>query len=464
MERGILTFDNPHKIDPVIDLVAKTEVQGFDITLNLSGTVERLDAPLLVQRQPGGPGDPGAPRDRPAPQRRTGTRFDARRPAGRAATVARQFLYGQAASAISKRVGTLFGLDRFRINPVATETGQSVSGVGITVGKRLSKDVFVTYSTDPTTNRQYIVQVEWQLRKNVTLLLTQVATAPTPSTRSGRGGSEVRAGQRWRGWPRSPALALAAGALLRRPGSAAAGRPRSSRERAAPAETAGPSSPRSRCGATCRSPRADSRSLIDVEVGEPLTDVRSGARCATSRRAASPRRSRSTPATIRYRGGVVAVVVFRAVVQVRECSSTASSGCPATTCDDSRSGWPSRSTRTRWCRASSSSRTLYERNGYLGAGARRRRHRPGAPAGGGHLPGATAARVHLVGTIDFDPRPIPFQPPELVKQLRLKPGDPFAAAAPEDADRLEGWLIQHRRHDPGRRRRARSTRRRTPSS
>jgi len=71
-------------------------------------------------------------------------------------------------------VGTLFGFDRFRINPIAAETGQSVGGVGVTVGKRLSKDVFVTYSTVPATNQQYIVQVEWRVRNNLTLVLTQV--------------------------------------------------------------------------------------------------------------------------------------------------------------------------------------------------------------------------------------------------------------------------------------------------
>ncbi len=86
--------------------------------------------------------------------------------------MARQFLYGQAASAISKRVGTIFRFDRFRIDPLV-EAGQPVSGIGVTVGKRLSRDVFVTYSTEPNTNRQYIVQVEWRLKKNVTLVLTQ---------------------------------------------------------------------------------------------------------------------------------------------------------------------------------------------------------------------------------------------------------------------------------------------------
>ena len=54
------------------------------------------------------------------------------------------------------------------------QAGQTVAGIGVTVGKRLSKDVFITYSTLPTTTQQYIVQVEWQVRKNLILVLTQV--------------------------------------------------------------------------------------------------------------------------------------------------------------------------------------------------------------------------------------------------------------------------------------------------
>ncbi len=173
VQRGALTFSNPNRIDPVIDLVATTEVQGFNITLNLGGTLEHPDIHLASdanladleifsliagsQRPTASPLTPVTPADQQAP----------------ASQLARQFLYDQAAGAISKRVGTLFRFDRFRIDPVV-QAGQPVSGVGITVGKRLSKDVFITYSTLPTTGQQYIAQVEWRVRNNLTLVLTQV--------------------------------------------------------------------------------------------------------------------------------------------------------------------------------------------------------------------------------------------------------------------------------------------------
>jgi autotransporter translocation and assembly factor TamB len=173
VQRGTLRFSNPARIDPVVDLVANTEVQGFNITLSLGGTLEHPDihlssdsnlADLEIFSLIAGS---QRPTDNPLPPQTTAEQQQDPN------QLARQFLYGQAASAITSRVGSLLRFDRFRIDPVAV-AGQPTSGIGVTVGKRLSKDVFVTYSTLPTTSQQYIVQVEWQARKNITLVLTRV--------------------------------------------------------------------------------------------------------------------------------------------------------------------------------------------------------------------------------------------------------------------------------------------------
>jgi hypothetical protein len=177
VERGTLTFDDAYKIDPVIDVVVRTRVRDFDITVNFSGTLERLSTnfssnanladleilTLLATGQELSEADRLRALSTP-PGQTVQTQQS---------VTAGSFLAGQAASALGQRVGNLFGFDRFRINPIAAETGQSVGGVGFTVGKRLSKDVFVTYSTDPTASRQNVLQVEWRLGRNVTLLLTQ---------------------------------------------------------------------------------------------------------------------------------------------------------------------------------------------------------------------------------------------------------------------------------------------------
>lgn len=175
IERGLLTFTNPNRIDPIIDLVARTKIRSFDITLNFSGTLERLNHKfttdaglaeieiwsLLATGQPPEPDstipDTAGPGSEPA-----GGSFRAQ-----------EFLAGQAASVVTSRVGKLFGFDRFRISPLAAETGPAISGVGVTVGKRLSKDLFVTYTSRPAaSSEKSVLQAEWQVGNGVTLVFT----------------------------------------------------------------------------------------------------------------------------------------------------------------------------------------------------------------------------------------------------------------------------------------------------
>ncbi len=172
VERGRLTFNNPTRIDPVIDLVARTEVRHYDVVLSLSGTLERLNAKfssdegladlevlalLATGQELEGEGRLFVPGQRPEE-----------------GSAARGFLYGQAASLVSRRVSSLFGFDRFRIDPLAaTETGGGVGGVRLTVGKRISKDFFVTYTSVPSRSEEYVLRAEWQVAENVVLVFTR---------------------------------------------------------------------------------------------------------------------------------------------------------------------------------------------------------------------------------------------------------------------------------------------------
>lgn len=172
VERFLLTFRNPNRIDPIIDLVARTEVRSYDITLNLSGTLDRLDTRLTSDEGLAElevlallfSGETDYEQGRPRAPGEQGPEQDVR---------AQSFLAGQAASLVSRRVNTLFGFDRFRIDPQATETGGAVGGVRVTVGKRISRDLFVTYTTNPAASEQYLLRIEWQVARNVVLVFTR---------------------------------------------------------------------------------------------------------------------------------------------------------------------------------------------------------------------------------------------------------------------------------------------------
>ena len=172
VERARLTFASPTRIDPIVDLVATTDIREYDVTLSLSGRVETLQArvasdpplsdldvvALLTTGQT--PGERG-----PIPGISEVEAYNA-------AAAAERFLYGQAASVVSERLESLFGFDTLRISPVTAETGNTIGSV--TIGKRLSSDVFVTYTSQPTATEEFLVQVEWQVDENLTLIFTSL--------------------------------------------------------------------------------------------------------------------------------------------------------------------------------------------------------------------------------------------------------------------------------------------------
>ncbi len=177
VERGRVDFVNPLRFDPEVDLVLTTRVRDFDISLELSGTFERLDTrfssepplPDLEVFRLLATGD-ATPQTTLLEPRLADTRTADRRE--NESTSAATFLYGQAAAVIGERFNTLFGFDKFRISPL-TGSGDNLSKTRLTVGKRVSKDFFVTYSLDPSSTEEPRWQIEWQASPGLVLVLIQ---------------------------------------------------------------------------------------------------------------------------------------------------------------------------------------------------------------------------------------------------------------------------------------------------
>jgi len=174
LERARVLFANPARIEPVLDVVARTRISPYVVSVVLDGPISKLsttftsDPPLpdldvLGLIATGSPLDPGA-LSGVGPSAVGG-------PGADASQAAETLLYGQAASLLSSRVNRLFGLDTLRIDPLTA--GDTVSTARVTVGKRVSRQLFVTYSYDPSTTAQSILQVEWRLTDRLTLVLTQ---------------------------------------------------------------------------------------------------------------------------------------------------------------------------------------------------------------------------------------------------------------------------------------------------
>lgn len=172
IQRGRILFANPYAFNPEVDLVATTRVRDFDVNLAVDGTLDRLETRFTSE--------PPLPALEVFRLLATGdtletSSFEPRlteRSVEDPSTSAATFLYGQAASVIGDRVNRLFGFDKFRIDPL-TGSGDNLSKARVTVGKRLSKDIFVTFSDDPTSTEDQRLQVEWQVTPGLVLVLTQ---------------------------------------------------------------------------------------------------------------------------------------------------------------------------------------------------------------------------------------------------------------------------------------------------
>jgi outer membrane protein assembly complex protein YaeT len=188
----------------------------------------------------------------------------------------------------------------------------------------------------------------------------------------------------------------------------------------------------------------DFDNLIEAEVGEPLTEerVRHTLRNLQASGAAAETElyTREDP----EQGGVVAIVVFRAVVRVSKVRVTGKLGMSR---DDLQrallQGEAQPLSEDKVIQGVSALEALYQRNGYF-----RARVRVAVETDPLHRRAIVTYHCNsgpraTVSTITFDHPIEPFQAAQLIKQLKLKPGDPFSRrTAGEDAERLQGWLIK----------------------
>ena len=168
---GSLHFADPYRINPILDIVATTKRRDYEVVLALSGTTDRLEAELRSDPPLSeldvlsllAAGDVSASTSDSGLGPRTSD----------GAVSASSLLYGQASTIVGQRVNRLFGLDRFRLDPL--QSGDTLSSARVTVGKQLSRDVFVTYSVDSSSTDNSVLEVEWRLSPRVVLILSQTA-------------------------------------------------------------------------------------------------------------------------------------------------------------------------------------------------------------------------------------------------------------------------------------------------
>ena len=75
----------------------------------------------------------------------------------------------QLADSAARGAERLFRLDRFRIDPFVLGSSTEMTA-RLTVGKKLSRNLMLLYSTNLTSQREEIVRLEWEFLENFSLV------------------------------------------------------------------------------------------------------------------------------------------------------------------------------------------------------------------------------------------------------------------------------------------------------
>ena len=173
LSRGDLRMTNPIRTQASLDLEARTVVQQYDVTVDISGPLGRLkmayrsDPPLSTEdvlsllalgytHQQQMTSTPGLVSTFPG--------------GSPTQNVGESALLSEALSSqVTGRIQRLFGVSRIKIDPNVGLPGIT-SGARVTVEQQVTRDLTITYITNTASSQYKIIQFEWAVGENVSLI------------------------------------------------------------------------------------------------------------------------------------------------------------------------------------------------------------------------------------------------------------------------------------------------------
>ncbi len=174
LERGDITFANPVAIEPQVNLQATTHVRNYDLDVTVTGTPERLAVNYRSE--------PPLPKSDIiallALGRTSEESEQLQEQSGQEmfTNEATNLIINQAInSTVSSRMQKLFGVSRIKIDPqgLTTETNPTARGPQVTIEQQFANNLSLTYSTNVSQSSQQIIQGEYYVNRNISVVGTR---------------------------------------------------------------------------------------------------------------------------------------------------------------------------------------------------------------------------------------------------------------------------------------------------
>ena len=170
LERGDISFANPIRIEPVLNLEATASLRQYDITLEFHGAMDKLKTNYRS--------DPPLPTGDiiallALGRTRNETENAAALPGSQQQALAftessSNALLGQALNAtVSSRMQKIFGVSRIKFDPQDTAPSNNAR---VTIEQQVSNNVTLTYTSNFSQSAQQAVQLEYTVNRNVSLI------------------------------------------------------------------------------------------------------------------------------------------------------------------------------------------------------------------------------------------------------------------------------------------------------
>ncbi len=165
--RALVDLPPSRNADPIVNIQAESQIRGYRVIVSLTGP--------LTQPQAAVRSEPALPQADVVALITTGQLATG----DQSSSILSQTGVGAATSLLTdalinapaqRATSKLFGLTRFEINPVIGGTTGSTPGARLTLGRRISKEVTITYSTNVTSDPNQILALEYRVSDRLSFI------------------------------------------------------------------------------------------------------------------------------------------------------------------------------------------------------------------------------------------------------------------------------------------------------
>ena len=170
LQRGVLTFPpNIGGIEPIVNLQAETEISGYQIFVNLNGSLVNSDTLTATVRS-----NPSLPQADVISLITTGSLSNTANGiptlAQSGLNTATEILTDEIINRpISRATDKLFGLNKFSLDPIISGVRRNPTA-RLTVGRQINRNLLITYSTNLSEDQNQVLALEYRISNRMSFI------------------------------------------------------------------------------------------------------------------------------------------------------------------------------------------------------------------------------------------------------------------------------------------------------